>query len=171
MVGFVGMNVNMPLLFDEGCAALPLYALGKYVYPYMKRILTNKLLMTVGVLALLAFALRYVSFTIVPQGNGQYAPLYVVAISVMALTFFPVLYLSGKLQGQKWLDCLGRHSLGIMLLHAPMCHTAAVVFNRLFAVGSVAWIVSFLAAYVAIVAMAYWLTLMIERHCPVLLGK
>ena len=89
----------------------------------------------------------------------------------MTLLFFPFLFVAGKLQGWKWLGGIGQHSLGIMLLHAPMCHTAAVVLNRVLVVGSLPWTVCFLVAYVAIVAFAYALTVVIERHCPVLLGN
>ena len=58
-----------------------------------------------------------------------------------------------------------------MLLHSPMCHTAAVVLNRVFEPSSTAWIACFLVVYAAIVFVAYWCTAMIEKHVPVLLGK
>ncbi len=165
------MKVNMPLLIDEGCAALPLYVAGKYGYPYLKKLLASKPLLVAGVVALLVYYRGYCSFTIVPQANGLYAPLYLVALPVLVLTFLPILYVAGKLQGWTWLDRIGKHSLGIMLLHAPMCHTAAVVLNRVLVVGSLPWTVCFLLAYVAIVAFAYGMTGVIERYCPVLLGK
>ena len=171
IIGYWGMNHNMPLLFDEGCAALPLYVAGKYMYPHMKRLLASRLLLFVGIISLLIYCCKYCSFTIVPQANGLYAPFYLGALLSMVLVFFPFLYVSGKLQSQKWLDNIGQHSLGIMLLHAPMCHTAAVVLNRIFVVGSLPWIGCFLVAYVAIVVLAYWLTVVIERYSPVLLGK
>ena len=171
IIGYLGININMPLLFDEGCAALPLYVAGKYVYPYVRQLLTRKTLLMVGSISLLAYFCGYASFTIVPQANGQYAPFYLVALVAMMLAFSPYLYVSEKLQGQKWLDNLGQHSLGIMLLHAPMCHTAAAVLNRIFAVGSLSWTVAFLTAYVAIVTLSYGLTVLIEKFCPMLLGK
>lgn len=170
-IGYLGMNVNMPLLLDEGCAALPFYAVGKYAYPHIRKLLANKLLLLAGTIALLVCSCKVCSFTIVPQANGLYAPFYLGALLAVVLSFIPFIYLSGKLQGQKWLNRLGQHSLGIMLLHSPMCHTVAVVLNRVFTVGSALWIASFLVAYVAIVVLAYWLTIAIERYCPVLLGK
>ena len=66
---------------------------------------------------------------------------------------------------------LGKRSLGIMLLHSPMCHTAAVILNRIFEKGSLMWILSFLLIYFVIVALSYWLTCIIERYCPMMLGK
>lgn len=100
----------------------------------------------------------------------MYAPFYLIALLAMVLAFFPFLYLSGRLHGQKWLESMGQHSLGVMLLHAPMCHTVAVILNRVFVPGAF-WIVCFLFAYVAVVALSYWLTVAIEKYCPVLLGK
>ena len=90
---------------------------------------------------------------------------------LMLLCFVPFLFISEKLQNQKWLVSLGQHSLGIMLLHAPMCHTAAVILNRVFEPASLYWIVSFLIAYVCIVFVSYWGTVLIERYIPIMLGK
>ena len=170
-IGYLGMNVDMPLYLNLGCAALPLYAAGKYGYPYMQNLLVSKHLLLLGTIALLTYCCGYVSFTIVPQGTGLYAPFYIVALAAMVLVFIPFLYVAEKFRGQKWLGCLGRHSLGVMLVHAPMCHTAAIVLNRSFAVGSPSWIACFLITYVLIVFVAYQLTILIERYCPLLLGK
>lgn len=115
--------------------------------------------------------MHYANFTIVPQSNGNFAPYYVVALVLMILCFVPFMFISDKLHNQKWLASLGQHSLGIMLLHSPMCHTAAVILNRVFEPGSMLWIVCFLVAYAAIVFVAYWGTVMIEKYTPVLLGK
>lgn len=129
LIGYVGMNINMPLLFDEGCAALPLYVTGKLAYPYLRKIMENKGLLVAGVIALCLYLWHLVSFTIVPLSNGNFAPYYLVALGLMLLCFVPFLFITEKLQSQKWLVSLGQHSLGIMLLHAPMCHTAAVILN------------------------------------------
>ena len=171
LVGYIGINSNMPLLFDEGCAALPLYVTGKYCYPYLRKIIENKWLVIVGVAALCLYFWHYVSFTIVPQSNGDFAPFYMVALGVMFMCFVPFMFVSEKLHNQRWLTSLGQRSLGIMLLHSPMCHTAAVVLNRVFEPDSTAWIACFLVAYVAIVFVAYWATVVIEKYVPVLLGK
>ena len=171
LIGYVGMNINMPLLFDEGCAAFPLYVTGKLAYPYLKKIMENKGLLVVGVIALCLYLWHLASFTIVPQSNGNFASYYLVALGLILLCFVPFLFISEKLQNQKWLVSLGQHSLGIMLLHAPMCHTAAVILNRVFEPASLYWIVSFLIAYVGIVWISYLSTVLIERYVPLLLGK
>lgn len=171
LIGYAGMNINMPLLFDEGCAALPLYVTGKLAYPYLREIMENKGLLVAGIIALCLYLWHLVSFTIVPQSNGHFTPYYLAALGLMLLCFIPFLVISEKLQNQKWLVSLGQHSLGIMLLHAPMCHTAAVILNRVFEPASLYWIVSFLIAYVGIVWISYLSTILIERYVPLLLGK
>lgn len=171
LIGYAGMNINIPLLFDEGCAALPLYVTGKLAYPYLRKIMENKGLLVAGIIALCLYLWHLVSFMIVPQSNGNFTPYYLVALGLMLLCFVPFLFISEKLQNQKWLVSLGQHSLGIMLLHAPMCHTAAVILNRVFEPASLYWIVSFLIAYVCIVFVSYWGTVLIERYIPIMLGK
>lgn len=171
LIGYAGMNINIPLLFDEGCAALPLYVTGKLAYPYLRKIMENKGLLVAGFIALCLYLWHLVSFMIVPQSNGNFTPYYLVALGLMLLCFVPFLFISEKLQNQKWLVSLGQHSLGIMLLHAPMCHTAAVILNRVFEPASLYWIVSFLIAYVCIVFVSYWGTVLIERYIPIMLGK
>lgn len=171
LIGYAGMNINMPLLLDEGCAALPFYVTGKLAYPYLREIMENKGLLVAGIIALCLYLWHLVSFMIVPQSNGNFAPNYLVALGLMLLCFVPFLFISEKLQNQKWLVSLGQHSLGIMLLHAPMCHTAAVILNRVFEPASLFWIVSFLIVYVCIVFVSYWGTVLIERYIPIMLGK
>lgn len=170
-MGYLGVKINLPLFFDEGCAAFPLYITGKYMYPYLSKILSNFYLVILGVVALGAFVLHKVSFTIVPISNGDYAPSYLLAIGLLVLCFLPFLWFSARCVRFSWLSHIGQVSLGIMLLHAPMCHTAAVVLNRVFEVGSPVWILCFLVAYIIIVALSYSLTKIIEKYCPILLGK
>lgn len=171
LIGYVGMSINMPLLYDEGCAALPLYVTGKLAYPNLRKIMENKKLFVASIIALCLYLWHLVSFTIVPQSNGNFTPYYLAALGLMLLCFIPFLVISEKLQNQKWLVSLGQHSLGIMLLHAPMCHTAAVILNRVFEPASIYWIVSFLIAFVGIVFVSNWCTILIERYVPIMLGK
>lgn len=63
LIGYVGMNINMPLLFDEGCAALPLYVTGKFVYPYLREIMENKNCL---LLVLLPYACTYGIWFLLP---------------------------------------------------------------------------------------------------------
>lgn len=171
VIGYAGSRYQMPLLLDEGMAAFPLYYTGKLLYPHIRSLYCNKWFVILGLIALTVFLMHFAYYTIVPLGNGCYSPCYILAILFIMLVFIPVLLLSEKMKTSKVLQNLGTHSLGIMLLHAPMCHTAAVILNRVFNKGSVIWIVCFLVAYIAIVILSYYLTVIIEKYCPVLLGK
>lgn len=171
VVGYIGSTYQMPLFVDEGLASVPLYFTGKLVYPRIKEIYKNKLFLLGGIVCLAVFLMHYVYYTIVPLGNGCYKPYYLLAILVTMMVFLPVLYLSEKLICLNILGKLGRRSLGIMLLHAPMCHTAAVILNRVFEKGTAVWVICFIIAYFIIIGVSYFFTLIIENYCPILLGK
>lgn len=76
-----------------------------------------------------------------------------------------------KISNQIWLVNIGKHTLGILCIHVQLCHTAAVVLNKLFIHGSFIWILSFFIAYVLIVYVSYILSVFIEHKAPFLLGK
>ena len=103
LIGYVGMSINMPLLYDEGCAALPLYVTGKLAYPYLRKIMENKGLLVAGIIALCLYLWHLVSFMIVPQSNGNFTPYYLVALGLMLLCFVPFcLYLRNYIIRSGW---------------------------------------------------------------------
>lgn len=169
--GYCGMAFQMPLCLDEGLAALPLLLAGKLLRPHLKKAAVRVVATVAGLGSLAAFLCGQLSFTIVPVSNGNFHPFYLLALVGIVLVFAPVLECSRLLERCRWLASFGRHSLGIMLCHMMMCHTAAVTLKRVFAEGSTAWIIAFLVAYALICLAAYWLTVFVERHCPMLLGK
>lgn len=169
--GYLGLTQQMPLSIDEGLAALPLYCLGKFYYPYIKQVLARVFSSVLGSAVIVMFLCHILSFSIVPGQNGLYHPYYLVALLGILLVFIPVLRICKYIENWTWLANIGRRSLGIMLTHMMMCHTAAVVLKRVFAEGSTAWIIAFLISYVVICFAAYWLTVAVERYCPILLGK
>ena len=57
------------------------------------------------------------------------------------------------------------------VLHPLMLHTCAVILNRVFIPSSGTWIVAFLFAYILVCIVSYYCTLLIIKHCPVLLGR
>lgn len=175
LVGYGGYHCNLPFCIDEGLVALPLYVIGKCIYPYIGRIVVNRRLALSSLVFVCVYILGYVQYVIVPVGGGSgFRPFYLVALSVILLCFPSVLYISKSIENKvcaRSIEKFGGNSLGVMLLHAPMCHTAAVVLNRVFDVGSTIWVVMFLLAYVIIVLMSYWLTVLINHYCPILLGK
>lgn len=171
LIGYLGSTYQMPFLLDEGLAAVPLYYTGKLIYPYMYKVKENRNLFFVGIVGIYLIISHYVYYTIVPMQNGCYQPYFLLGIVTVETTFFVVLFLSSKIKNCVLFESLGRRSLGIMLLHAPMCHTAAVILNRVFEKESTIWIISFLNAYIIVIVLSYYLTVFIERYCPILFGK
>ena len=169
--GYVGSTFQMPLLLDEGLAAFPLYYIGKLVYPQIRAYTASFLLVMIGMLSLGAFYFHFVYFTIAPVANSLYRPHYLVALFAVMMTFIPIILVCKKIVKVDFLTQLGRRSLGIMLLHSLICHLTAVTLNRVFDKGSVLWIVLFLIAYPVIVYVSYYLTVILERYIPIVLGK
>lgn len=119
-----------------------------------------------GVASLCLFLFNYLNYWFaIPNAN------YIITLIAVMLIFSPVLLFCNLTEKCTWLANFGRRSLGIMLTHMLMLHTVAVVLNRVFEKGSISWIITFLAAYVLVCFAAYWLTVLIERYCPILLGK
>ena len=165
-------GVNLPLLMDEGVAALPFYYLGNLLYPYVKRNCGRlSLLAFLGLLCLCLMPMSWFPFVLVPWGGGLPIFLYPICLVMTVLSFFPVLWLSNRLVSQTWLANYGTQTLGILLLHPLMLHTCAVVLNRLFMPGSFAWIIIFLCAYFLVCIACYWCSVWISRNVPFLLGK
>lgn len=170
LMGYVGSKYQLPLLIDEGLAAVPLYLLGKITYPKMMWLQKNPVLTFAGIMTLLLFLSGYIYYTITPTSNGCYYPYYLISLACVVTLFVFILRLC-TLQKISFLEKLGNDSLGIMLLHCPMCHTAAVFLNRIFEKGSLIWIVTFLLFYIVIVFLSYIGTLFIKKSCPVLFGR
>lgn len=180
LLGWLGFRQMLPLYFDDALVALPLYYAGKAAYArrslWRWRSPAGVLLLVAGLASLLAFAFHGLSFTILPgtwgvEGSGGgYQPFYLAALAGIVLVFPLVMFVSSLLVSQSWLSRLGGQTLGILVVHSPMCHTLAVVLNRLMVKGSVAWIACFLAGYVVIVAASYALAVFVRRRCPLLFG-
>lgn len=170
--GFFGLNYQMPLCLDEGLAAWPLYYIGKISYPYIEQLQKNICLNIVGVICFVLFLMHIFSFTIVPTGNALYKPFYPISLFAIIIVFIPVLrFCKVLIRGGKWLADVGKHSLGIMLVHVLMCHTVAVILNRVFEKGSLIWVGIFLIAYLLICIASYYLAIIIEKYMPLLFGK
>ena len=170
-LGYVGSTYEMPLLIDEGLAAFPLYYIGKMLYHKMNLFSKNLYVVGLGVISMILFIMGYISYGIVPLRNGCYMPYYLVAIIAITMVFSPVLYVSRIIEDASLLQKIGQRSLGIMLIHSPICHTFAVILNRMFERGSVMWISSFLFCYLLTAFISYILTVYIEKYCPILMGK
>ena len=166
-IGYIGAKYQMPLLIDEGMAALPLYYIGKLVFPYLTTIMKNLWLNILGIGVFVFFVTTHYYYNVGPE-NGLYYPYYLFAIMGAILVFIPILTFSKKLGNAKPLVALGERTLEVMLVHTLICHVTAVLLNRLFVVGSGMWICIFLIGYVGIVFVSYYLAVLLKKYIPVL---
>ncbi len=170
-LGAIVYRTNLPLLLDEGIAALPFYYLGKICYPYIKNdSYYLKWLALIGILCLGLMVMPWYPAVLVPISSWISLYMYPVYFFMTALSFATVIWLSKKLENQKWLSSYGTQTLGILVLHPLMLHTIAIVLNRTFDKGSMPWIIIFLVVYVIVCIISYYLSLLISKYCPILLG-
>lgn len=165
VIGYIGATYQMPLLIDEGMAALPLYYIGKLVFPYLRTIMKNLWLNILGIGVFVFFVTTHYYYNVAPV-NGLYYPNYLLAIMGAILVFIPILTFSEKLGNAKPLVALGERTLEVMLVHTLICHVTAVLLNRLFVVGSGMWICTFLVGYVFIVFISYYSSVMFRKYIP-----
>jgi fucose 4-O-acetylase-like acetyltransferase len=170
-LGAIVYRTNLPLLLDEGIAALPFYYLGKICYPYIKNdSYYLKWLALIGILCLGLMVMPWYHTVLVPISSWISLYMYPVYFFMTALSFATVIWLSKKLGNQKWLSSYGTQTLGILVLHPLMLHTIAIVLNRTFDKGSMPWIIIFLVVYVIVCIISYYLSLLISKYCPFMLG-
>ena len=166
-IGYIGATYQMPLLMDEGMAALPLYYTGKYLFPYLGDIIKKWWVNIIGICVWGAFMTTQLYYNIGPV-HGLYNPYYLLAILGAMFVFIPFMTLSKMLVNIKPLIALGEMTLEVMLIHTFICHVTAVLLNRLFVVGSGIWICSFLFFYVVIVFLSYYVSIFLKKYIPVL---
>ena len=167
VIGYIGATYQMPLLIDEGMAALPLYYTGMLAFPYLGDIMKKWWVNIIGIGVFVVFMTTHYYFNVGP-GNGLYYPYYLFAIMGAILVFIPILTFSKMLGNVKPLIALGERTLEVMLIHTLICHITAVSLNRLFDVGSCIWICSFLVAYIVIVFLSYYVAAFIKKNIPIL---
>lgn len=167
-------RVNLPLLLSEGLAALPFYYLGRQIYPYLnKNIEGGGVLMLVGLAGVVCLFLMlhpWFPMLLVPWGSRSVL-LYPVCFMMTVLSFFPFLWMANKLKSQQWLANYGKQTLGILVIHPLILHTCAIGINRVFEPSSSVWIIAYLFAYVVACVASFYLSLLILRFCPMLLGR
>lgn len=166
-----GMSrIDLPLLIDEGIAALPFYYAGFICYPYIKKHLTYlKWPALFGMVCIFLMQMNWFPYVLVPYSDKPII-MYPVFFLMTLLSFMSILWLGNLLQHQEWLTKFGRQTLGVLVIHPLISHTIAVSLNRLFEVGSTIWMVSFLLAYIMICLVSYYLTIYINKHISFLLG-
>ena len=170
MLGMLMSIVKLPLLLGEGIAALPFYYCGWICYPLIKEHKKHLAWLAVlGAVCILMMPLPWFPHVLVAYHSTLY--LYPVCFLMTLLSFATILWISMKLANVRWLEKYGTQTLGILVIHPFLLHTCAITFNRVFTKGSTIWIAVFLLAYIAVCIICYYLTITINKHCPVLFGK
>ena len=170
LLGGAISRYDLPLLLDEGIAAIPFYYFGKLAYPFInKRWDMVKWLAFIGVVCVLLMQMPFFPSVFVPYASHSilYYPLF---YAMTICSFATLLFISKKLEQQKWLSKFGTQSLGILVLHPLMLHTCVVIANRIMVFGSITWIVVLLVCYVIVCIMSYFSSNWISRHIPILFG-
>lgn len=163
---------NLPFLLDEGLAALPFYYLGFILYPYIDRTKGGHIILAIlGMICILLMPMKWFPYVLVPWVVNGPILMYPIYFGMTVLSFFPILWLTNRITKATWLANYGKQTLGILVLHPLMLHTCAVTLNRIFVPASGPWIISFLLAYVIVCVVSYYLSALIVKHCPILLGR
>lgn len=161
---------DLPLLIDEGIGALPFYYAGKISYPYIKSHINQSWwLALLGLACIILMPMDWYPWVFVSY-TEKTAYLYPCLFMMTACSFMTVLWLSKKLESQKWLAIFGQQTLGILVLHPLLLHTCAIILNRVMVKGTMPWIITFLGCYVLVCFLCYYLSVLISKHIPILLG-
>ena len=171
LLGWLGSVCELPLLFDEGFSALPLYYAGVKMYPSIRKLVSNRYLVVSGAVALACVPLRFYPHVLVPMRSENVRMFYplIIAIAILAFVFF--LYVAFKLRNIKWLSVYGQHTFGILLTHCIFLHSFAVVINRVSEKGSPMWIAAFSLAFLFTCWASYMVSILCEKYAPFLIGK
>ena len=165
-------GIDMPFMIDEGLAALPFYLLGKNLYPKIKQMCANNIIVITCVL--LSFVMLWSLFpAAVISYNTQCNRilLYPLFCFIIICSFLPLLRLSMFFEKCTWLSEFGQHTLGVLVIH-PLClHLFAVVLNRMFVRGTAEWFLGFIIAFVVTIIVSFYLAKLISIKSPLLLGK
>ena len=170
LLGGAISRYDLPLLMDEGIAAIPFYYFGKITYPLInKQCEKMKWPSFIGVICILLMPMSFFPHVLVPYASHSilYYPLF---YAMTICSFATLLYIGKKLERQEWLSNFGTQSLGILVLHPLMLHTCVVIANRVMDFGSIPWIAVLLVCYVIVCIMCYYISKWISRHVPILFG-
>jgi fucose 4-O-acetylase-like acetyltransferase len=165
-------GIDMPLMIGEGFAALPFYLLGKNIYPQIKQICANNIIViTCVLLSIVMLCSLFPAVVISYNTQCNSSLLYPLFCFIIICSFFPLLRLSMFFEKCTWLSEFGQHTLGVLVIH-PLClHLFAVVLNRIFVRGTAEWFIGFIIAFVVTIIVSFYLARFISVKCPLLLGK
>lgn len=164
-------QINLPLLLDEGIAAIPFYYAGKIIYPYLNS--NWNVLKWVGIVGMgfiMLMPMKWFPWVFVPY-TGDLPLLYPVFCLMTICSFVTFLWIGKKLENQKWLVRYGTQTLGILVIHPLLLHTCAVIYNRTLLKGAPLWCFISIFTYVIVGIACYYISQWIRTNWPVLFGE
>ena len=163
---------DIPLMIDEGLAALPFYLLGKILYPKIKQICANDMFVIICVLFSSVMLLPVFPAAVVPYNSEcNNILLYPFFCFIITCSFFPFLRISLFFEKCTWLSEFGQHTLGVLVIHPLILHLFAVVLSRIFVRGTTEWLIGFIIAFVVTIIASFYFAKLISVKLPFLLGK
>lgn len=165
-------GIDLPLMIDEGLAALPFYLLGKNLYPKTKQICANNIIVITCVLLSFVMLCSLFPAAVISYNTKCYSILlYPLFCFIIICSFFPMLRLSMFWERCTWLSEFGQHTLGVLVIHPLFLHLSAVVLNRIFVRGTAEWFCGFITAFIVTIIASYYFAKLISAKFPFLLGK
>ena len=170
ILGYIGVNHEMPCYLNEGFAAVPFLIVGKLCYKHLDCLRNNIFFGAFGVVSYILLISKTLEFDIIPISVNHYKPYYIVCFFAVVSSFLPFLKVVHYLKDSV-LPQIGLHTMGILCIHVQICHSFAVVVRKIMSFGSDGWIWLSLVSFVFVVIISYYLTVFLEKKIPFVFGK
>lgn len=171
ILGYIGVNYEMPCNFNDGLMAVPFFVVGNIYYKYLNYIRDNIYLLLLGIISYILLISKKIAFEISPIEVFHYSSgYYIVCIFAILLSFLPFLKMVHYMQGGLFAK-IGLHTMGILCIHLQICHSFAVVIRKIVPYGSDGWIILSLVSFVLIILLSYYITIFFEKKTPFVFGK
>ena len=171
VLGYIGVNYEMPCNFNDGMMAVPFLVVGNIYYKYLNYIRDNKYMLLLGIISYILLISKKIAFEISPIEVFHYSlGYYIVCVFAVLLSFLPFLKMVHYLKGGLFAK-IGLHTMGILCIHLQICHSFAVVIRKIVPYGSDEWIALSLVSLVLIILLSYNITIFFEKKTPFVFGK
>ena len=171
VLGYIGVNFEMPCYFNDGLMAVPFFVVGNIYYKKSNNIINNIYLLLLGMISYILLISKRIAFEISPIEVFHYSSgYYIVCVIAVLLSFLPFLKMVHYLKGGLFAK-IGLHTMGILCIHLQICHSFAVIVRKIVPYGSYGWIVLSLLLFVLVVLLSYNITIFLEKKIPFVFGK
>ena len=171
VLGYIGVNYEMPCYFNDGMMAVPFFVIGNICYKHLNYIRDNVYLLLLGIISYILLIIKIISFEISPINVFHYSSgYYIVCVFAVLLSFIPFLKMVHYLKGGLFAK-IGLHTMGILCIHLQICHSFAVVIRKIVPYGSDGWIALSLVSFVLVLLLSYYIAIFLEKKTPFVFGK